>query len=107
MICIPPFNERVPLERPSPVLPPKQENMKETTMSRRVRPNQTDLRKRVLGIVRKQKMCDLDELILECTSYNWTNVFLEVDRLNEVVNCVYFTGRRVSILSHFHGRSSQ
>jgi hypothetical protein len=51
-------------------------------MSRRVRPNQTDLRKRVLGIVRKQKMCDLDELILECMPNNWTNVFLEVDRLS-------------------------
>jgi hypothetical protein len=51
-------------------------------MPNRVRPNQTDLRKRVLGIVRKQKMCDLDELILECMSYKWTNVFLEVDRLS-------------------------
>jgi hypothetical protein len=52
-------------------------------MPHRVQPNQTDLRKRVLGIVRKQKMCDLDELILECTSYNWTNVFLEVERLSQ------------------------
>jgi hypothetical protein len=51
-------------------------------MPHRVRPNQTGLRKRVLDIVRKQKMCDLDELILECTSYNWTYVFLEVDRLS-------------------------
>ena len=51
-------------------------------MPRRVLPNQTDLRKRVLGIVRKQKMCDLDELILACMSYNWTNVFLAVDHLS-------------------------
>ena len=40
------------------------------------------IRKRVLRLVRKQKMCDLDEQILECTSYNWTEVFLEVDHLS-------------------------
>jgi len=50
--------------------------------TRGVPTNQTNLRKRVLGIVRKQKMCDLDELILECTSYSWTEVFLEVDQLS-------------------------
>ena len=50
-------------------------------MPRSALPNQDDLRKRVLRIVRKQKMCDLDELILECTSYSWTDVFLEVDQL--------------------------
>ena len=51
-------------------------------MPRRALPNKDDLRKRVLGIVRKQKKCDLDELILECTSYSWTDVFLEVDQLS-------------------------
>jgi hypothetical protein len=51
-------------------------------MPRRALPKPNDLRKRVLRIVRKQKMCDLDELILECTSYSWTDVFLEVDRLS-------------------------
>jgi hypothetical protein len=51
-------------------------------MPRRALPNQDDLRKRVLRIVRKQKMCDLDELILECTSYSWTDVFLVVDQLS-------------------------
>ena len=51
-------------------------------MAHRVLPNQTDLRKRVLRLVRKHKVCDLDELILECTSYNWTEVFLEVDQLS-------------------------
>ena len=50
--------------------------------TRGVPTNRTNLRKRVLGIVRKQKMCDLDELILECTSYSWTEVFLEVDQLS-------------------------
>ena len=56
--------------------------MKVDMMPRRALPNQDDLRKRVLRIVRKQKMCDLDELILECTSYSWTDVFLEVDQLS-------------------------
>ena len=51
-------------------------------MPRRTLANQNNLRKRLLDIVRKQKMCDLDELILECTSYSWTDVFLEVDQLS-------------------------
>lgn len=41
-----------------------------------------NLRKRIFRIVRKNKMCDLDELILECASFSWTDVFLEVDRLS-------------------------
>lgn len=41
-----------------------------------------DLRKRLLRIVRKRKICDLDELILECASHSWTQVFLEVDYLS-------------------------
>jgi hypothetical protein len=56
--------------------------MKEGVMARSALSKQTDLRKRVLGIVRKQKMCDLDELILKCKSYSWTDVFLEVDHLS-------------------------
>jgi hypothetical protein len=51
-------------------------------MPRRARPNPTDLRKRVLRIVWKEKRCDLDELILECRSHSWTDVFLEVDQLS-------------------------
>jgi hypothetical protein len=51
-------------------------------MPRRALPKPNDLRKRVLRIVQKQKRCDLDELILECTSYSWTDVFLEVDQLS-------------------------
>jgi hypothetical protein len=43
---------------------------------------ETNLRKRLLRIVKKRKICDLDELILECTSYSWTQVFLEVDHLS-------------------------
>lgn len=51
-------------------------------MPRRTLANQNNLRKRLLDIVQKQNMCDLDELILECTSYSWTDVFLEVDQLS-------------------------
>jgi hypothetical protein len=51
-------------------------------MARRVLSNENDLRKRIFRIVRKNKMCDLDELILGCTSYSWTAVFLEVDKLS-------------------------
>jgi hypothetical protein len=43
---------------------------------------QNELSRRVLRIVRKKKKCDLDELIQDCASYTWTQVFLEVDRLS-------------------------
>jgi hypothetical protein len=55
---------------------------KKDMMARKLVANQSYLRKQVLRIVRKQKACDLDELILECTSYSWTDVFLEVDQLS-------------------------
>ena len=52
-------------------------------MARRVLfSSEGDLRKRLLRMVRKRKICDLDELILECTPYSWTQVFLEVDDLS-------------------------
>jgi hypothetical protein len=60
----------------------KKRGHEEDMMPRRALPNPTDLRKQVLRIVRKEKACDLDELILECTSYSWTDVFLEVDELS-------------------------
>jgi hypothetical protein len=46
-------------------------------MARRLLSDENNLRKRIFRIVRKNKMCDLDELILECTSFSWTDVFLE------------------------------
>ena len=51
-------------------------------MVRRVLSDENDLRKRIFRIVRKNKICDLDELILECNSYSWTEVFLKVDELS-------------------------
>jgi hypothetical protein len=45
-------------------------------------PNQNDLGRLLLRIVRKKKTCDLDELLGECPSHSWTQVFLEVDRLS-------------------------
>lgn len=51
-------------------------------MARRVLSDENDLRKRILRIVRKNKICDLDELILQCTSYTWTQVFMQVDQMS-------------------------
>lgn len=51
-------------------------------MARRVFSDENDLRKRILRIVRKNKICDLEELILLCTSYTWTQVFLQVDQMS-------------------------
>jgi hypothetical protein len=51
-------------------------------MARRLLSDENNLRKRIFRIVRKNKMCDLDELILECTSFSWTDVFIEVDQLS-------------------------
>jgi hypothetical protein len=51
-------------------------------MVRSALPNRDDLGRILLRIVRKKKSCDLDELLGECTSHSWTQVFLEVDRLS-------------------------
>jgi hypothetical protein len=51
-------------------------------MAHRVLSDQDDLCKRVLRLVRKKKRCDLDELVQECTSHTWMQVYLEVDRLS-------------------------
>lgn len=51
-------------------------------MARRMFSDENNLRKRILRIVRKNKISDLDELILQCTSYTWTQVFLEVDHMS-------------------------
>jgi hypothetical protein len=51
-------------------------------MARRIVSDENNLRKRILRIVRKKKISDLDELILQCTSHTWTQVFLEVDQMS-------------------------
>jgi hypothetical protein len=51
-------------------------------MARAVTPHQNDLHHKLLRIVRRKKECALDELLQECASYTWTQVFLEVDRLS-------------------------
>ena len=51
-------------------------------MARSALPNPDKLGRLLLRIVRKKKTCDLDELLGECTSHSWTQVFLEVDRLS-------------------------
>ena len=47
-------------------------------------PEHSELRYDLLRIVRKKQTCDLDELLNACTSYTWTQVFLEVDRLSRL-----------------------
>ena len=51
-------------------------------MAHRGLSRENHLRKQLLGVVRRKRMCDLDELIKECTSYSWTEVFLEIDQLS-------------------------
>ena len=43
---------------------------------------QSGLSYQVLRIVRRKKTCNLDDLLQECNSYTWTQVFLEVDRMS-------------------------
>ena len=45
-------------------------------------PRQSGLSYEVLRIVRRKKTCNLDDLLQECNSYTWTQVFLEVDRMS-------------------------
>ena len=58
-------------------------------MARALPPEHQDLSLELLRIVRQKKECDLDELLQECASYMWTQVFLEVDRLVAPANCAY------------------
>ncbi len=51
-------------------------------MARAYPPRHNDLSQHVLAIVRRRKKCDLDDLIQECSSHTWTQVFLEVDYLS-------------------------
>ena len=45
-------------------------------------PRQTGLSYEVLRVVRRKKTCNLDDLLQECNSYTWTQVFLEVARMS-------------------------
>ena len=49
-------------------------NWRRTVMARRMFSDENNLRKRILRILRKNKISDLDELILQCTSHTWTQV---------------------------------
>ena len=42
----------------------------------------TELTYRVLRLLRHKKECDMDEVLKECASYTWKQIFLEVDRLS-------------------------
>ena len=42
----------------------------------------TELTHRVLRIMHRRKECAIEELLQECSSYTWNQVFLEIDRLS-------------------------
>jgi hypothetical protein len=53
-----------------------------TVMARANHTGQQNLSRQVLAIVRRKRKCNLDDLIKECSSHTWTQVFLEVDHLS-------------------------
>ena len=66
-------------------------------MARSALPNPDKLGRLLLRIVRKKKTCDLDELLGECTSHSWTQVFLKWTGLVAQANCVCPAKRPASI----------
>jgi hypothetical protein len=72
-------------------------------MARRMFSDENNLRKRILRIVRKNKISDLDELIVQCTSFSWTDVFLEVDQLSRSGELGCCPKNLASIPLHFLG----
>jgi hypothetical protein len=51
----------------------------------------------------RQTICDLDELILECTFYSWTEALLNVGQLRRSGNCVTVQEGGEYTPSHFPG----
>ena len=51
-------------------------------MARPIRSERNELSQRVFLVLRRKQECALEDLIRECTSHTWTEVFLEVDRLS-------------------------
>ena len=46
----------------------------------------TDITKLILKVVRRKKVCHMDELLESCEGFTWNQVFLEVDRLSRMRN---------------------
>ena len=44
----------------------------------------TELSHRVLRVVHRRRECAIEELLQECSSYTWNQVFLEIDRLSRL-----------------------
>ena len=51
-------------------------------MARPIRSERNELSQRVFLLLRRKQECALEDLIWECTSHTWTEVFQEVDRLS-------------------------
>lgn len=43
---------------------------------------ESDLTHRLFRILSRKKACDIEELVDECPSYTWNQIFLEIDRLS-------------------------
>jgi hypothetical protein len=43
---------------------------------------QSDIRSQILSAVGSKYECDLEDLVRDCSSHTWNQVFLEVDRLS-------------------------
>jgi hypothetical protein len=43
---------------------------------------QSDIAGRILELLRRRQVCDMEELLEACSSFTWNQVFLEVDRLS-------------------------
>jgi hypothetical protein len=42
----------------------------------------SDVRRHIFDALRRKRECDLEELVLSCSSLTWNQVFLEIDRLS-------------------------
>jgi hypothetical protein len=60
-------------------------------MARAVHPNRNEVSQRILVVLGRKKKCDLDDLIQDCPSYSWAEVFLEVDRMSRNAEVCLFS----------------
>lgn len=44
----------------------------------------SDITRQILKVVRRRKVCHMDELLESCEGFTWNQVFLEVDRLSRM-----------------------
>jgi hypothetical protein len=42
----------------------------------------SDITGKIFQMVKRKQVCDIEDLVEECSTYTWNQVFLEVDRLS-------------------------